>query len=174
MKTPPGPWLQTLRLEMREFVHADSDDLYRLDSDPRVVKYLGGKPLSRQEVETNLRRIRKGYQANCGLGIWRAARRGSGAFLGWFCLKYMPQSADVEVGYRLVPEEWGQGLATEGARALIAYGFEQLGLYKIVGVTHRDNRASQRVLLKAGLKARGFSRYYDRCVRLFVAERDPG
>jgi len=170
---PPKPWLQTLRLELREFVPADVDDLYRLDSDPRVVKYLGGEPLSREEVEANLRRIRIGYRANYGLGIWRAARRDSGAFIGWFCLKYMPKSTDVEVGYRLVPEAWGQGFATEGAQALVAYGFDDLGLYKIVGVTHRDNRASQRVLVKAGLNSRGWSRYYARRVRLFVAERDP-
>jgi len=173
MKTPPKPWLETLRLELREFVPADVDDLYRLDSDPRVVKYLGGEPLSREEVEANLRRIRIGYRANYGLGIWRAARRDSGAFIGWFCLKYMPKSTDVEVGYRLVPEAWGQGFATEGAQALVAYGFDDLGLYKIVGVTHRDNRASQRVLVKAGLNSRGWSRYYARRVRLFVAERDP-
>ncbi|MBA3506913.1 MAG: GNAT family N-acetyltransferase [Betaproteobacteria bacterium] len=173
MTKPPKPWLQTLRLELREFVPADVDDLYRLDSDPRVVKYLGGEPLSREEVEANLRRIRIGYRANYGLGIWRAARRDSGAFIGWFCLKYMPKSTDVEVGYRLVPEAWGQGFATEGAQALVAYGFDDLGLYKIVGVTHRDNRASQRVLVKAGLNSRGWSRYYARRVRLFVAERDP-
>ena len=173
MKKPPKPWLETLRLELREFVPADADDLYRLDSDPRVVKYLGGEPLSREEVEANLRRIRIGYRANYGLGIWRAARRDSGAFIGWFCLKYMPKSTDVEVGYRLVPEAWGQGFATEGAQALVAYGFDDLGLYKIVGVTHRDNRASQRVLVKAGLNSRGWSRYYARRVRLFVAERDP-
>ncbi|MEJ7669766.1 MAG: GNAT family N-acetyltransferase [Casimicrobiaceae bacterium] len=173
MTKPPKPWLQTLRLELREFVPADVDDLYRLDSDPRVVKYLGGEPLSREEVEANLRRIRIGYRANHGLGIWRAARRDSGAFIGWFCLKYMPKSTDVEVGYRLVPEAWGKGFATEGAQALVAYGFDDLGLYKIVGVTHRDNRASQRVLVKAGLNSRGWSRYYARRVRLFVAERDP-
>ena len=173
MTKPPKPWLQTLRLELREFVPADVDDLYRLDSDPRVVKYLGGEPLSREEVEANLRRIRIGYRANYGLGIWHAARRDSGAFIGWFCLKYIPRSTDVEVGYRLVPEAWGQGFATEGAQALVAYGFDDLGLYKILGVTHRDNRASQRVLVKAGLNARGWSRYYARRVRLFVAERDP-
>ena len=172
MTAPPQPWLETLRLELREFTSADADDLYRLDSDPRVVKYLGGKPLSRDEVEVNLRRIRKGYRTNYGLGIWRAERRDSRAFIGWFCLKYVPRSTEVEVGYRLVPEVWGRGFATEGAQALVAYGFDDLGLYKIIGVTHPDNRASQRVLLKAGLVPRGFSRYYDRRVRLFVAERE--
>jgi len=170
VKVVPKPWLETLRLELRGFVPADVDDLYRLDSDLRVAKYLGGKPLSREEVEANLGRIRKGYRANYGLGLWRAARRDSGAFIGWFCLKYVPKSTDVEVGYRLLPEAWGQGFATEGAEALVAYGFDDLGLYKIIGVTHPDNRASQRVLLKVGLVPRGFSRYYDRRVRLFVAE----
>ena len=48
-------------------------------------------------------------------------------------------ACDVEVGYRLLPEAWGQGFATEGATALVRYGFDDLGLDRIIGVTHPDN-----------------------------------
>ncbi len=78
-------------------------------------------------------------------------RRDSGKFIGWFSLKYAGRSPDVEIGYRLRPEAWGQGFATEGAKAMHDYGFDDLGLYRIIGVTHPGNRASQRVLLKMGL-----------------------
>lgn len=168
----PGPWLETLRLELREFIPADCDDLYRLNRDPRVMKYVAnGKPMSREEVERSLERC-IGYPALYpDLGIWHASRRDSGAFIGWFCFKYAGTSADIEVGYRLLHDAWGLGFATEGAKALVAYGFDDLRLHRIIGVTHPGNTASQRVLMKAGLADIGWGRYYDRRLRLFAAER---
>jgi len=170
-KTPPVPWLETLRLELRDFVPADFDDLYRLDSDPRVMTYISdGKPMSRVAVARALRRIIRYPALYPDLGIWRAARRDTRAFIGWFCFKYAGKSADVEVGYRLLPEAWGRGFATEGARALVDFGFQDLGLDRIIGVTHPGNEASQRVLLKAGLADAGWGRYYDERLRLFAAD----
>lgn len=172
MIAAPPPWLETLRLELREFVPADFDELYRLDSDPRVMRYLNnGRPHTRAEVRDILVRIARNYGTYHGLGVWRAARRDSGAFIGWLCLKYCPPTSDVEVGYRLLPSAWGQGFATEGATALVDYGFGDLGLFRLIGVTHPGNKASQRVLMKSGLADEGFACYYDRRVRLFAAER---
>ena len=167
------PWLQTLRVDLREFTPDDFDDLLRLDSDPRVTKYVNaGKPMSRTEVEAALARVIRYYRSVHGLGVWHATRRDTGAFIGWYCLKYCPPTCDVEVGYRLLPNAWGQGFATEGATELLRYGFDDLGLDMIIGVTHPDNRASQRVLVKSGLEDAGFERkYYDRRLRLFVAHR---
>jgi RimJ/RimL family protein N-acetyltransferase len=173
-KSVPKPWLQTLRLEMREFVTADFDDLWRLGRDPRVMRYIGsGKPLSRDGAATVLARI-LGYPALYpDLGYWYASRRDTGAFIGWFSLKYAGKSPDIEIGYWLLPDAWSYGFATEGAKAMADYGFDDLGLHRIIGVTHRDNKASQRVLMKAGLADLGWGNYYDRRLRLFAAERSP-
>ena len=166
----PAPWLQTLRLDLREFIAADFDDLCRLDSDPRVMKYIGnGKPAMHATVLRMLVRVIRYPALYPDLGIWRASRRDTGAFIGWFSLKYAGKSADIEVGYRLVPQAWGQGFATEGARALVDYGFDDLDLDRIIGVTHRGNRVSQRVLMKAGMDDIGWGRYYDQRLRLFAA-----
>jgi RimJ/RimL family protein N-acetyltransferase len=168
----PQPWLQTLRLDLREFVPDDFDDLCRLDADPRVVRYVGnGKPVPRADVARMLARVLRYYRNYPDLGIWHASRRDTGAFVGWFCLKYCGKSPEIEVGYRLLHEAWGSGFATEGATALRQFGFDDLGLARIIGVTHPRNTASQRVLRKAGLRDAGWGRYYDRRLRLFVAER---
>jgi RimJ/RimL family protein N-acetyltransferase len=168
---PPAPWLETLRLELRAFVAADFDDMYRLDSDPRVMKYIAdGKPASRAAVAQRLKRFIRYPMLYPDLGVWRAARRDTGAWIGWFCFNYAGKSTDIEVGYRLLPEAWGQGFATEGAKALVDYGFDDLDLDRIIGVTHPGNRASQRVLMKAGLDDVGWGRYYDRRLRLFAAD----
>jgi RimJ/RimL family protein N-acetyltransferase len=155
--------LRTPRLTMREFTASDFD--------PRILKYInGGKSMSRTEVEATVRRVTGYYALYPGLGVWRASRRDNEDFVGWYCLKYCPPTADVEVGYRLLFDAWGMGLATEGARALVAYGFGQLGLLRIIGVTHPGNRASQHVLQKSGLRDAGWGRYYNRRLRLFIAE----
>jgi RimJ/RimL family protein N-acetyltransferase len=169
---PPLPWLETLRLELREFVPSDLPDLVRLDSDPRVTRYIGdGRTTPMADLETMIPRIRRVYRLYPGLGTWRAAQRDTGACIGWFTFKYVPKTIEIEVGYRLLPEAWGQGFATEGARELVRYGFDDLGLERIIGVTHPDNLASQRVLMKAGLVDEGWGHYYGRRLRLFAAHR---
>lgn len=168
---PLRPWLETLRLELRAFVATDLEDLYRLDRDPRVMKYVGdGRPLSREAVAHRIKRFLRYPMLYPDLGVWRAARRDTGAYIGWFALNYAGKSTDIEVGYRLLPAAWGKGFATEGAQAIVDYGFDDLGLDRIIGVTHPENKASQRVLMKAGLADAGWGRYYDKRLRLFVAE----
>jgi len=162
----------TERLALREFTDHDLPDLMRLDTDPRVMRYIGsGRALTTDAVSEVLRRVRRYYDLYPNLGVWRAERRDRGEFVGWFCLKYVPRTVEVEVGYRLLPEAWGQGYATEGASALVRYGFEEVGLERIVGLTHPRNAASQNVLLKAGLRDAGFGNYYGRRLRYFVAGR---
>lgn len=170
----PQPWLETLRLAMREFVLADSDDLFRLNSDPRVMRYIGdGKPIDRTRHAQIMRRVLGYTKFYPDLGFWYTTRRDTGAFIGWFTLKYAGKSPDIETGYMLLPEAWGQGFATEGATAMVRYGFDDLGLERIIGVTHPNNRASQNVLRKSGLADCGWGRYYDKRLRLFAAERAP-
>ena len=167
-----APWLVTLRIALREFASADAGALAHLDSDPRVVRYVGnGKPTPRAEIEMRLARIVRNYAIYPGLGSWYATRRDTGAFIGWFTLKYCPPTCDVEIGYRLLHRAWGQGFATEGATELVRYAFDDLGLDRVIGVTHRDNHASQRVLQKAGLADHGWGRYYGKRLRLFAADR---
>jgi RimJ/RimL family protein N-acetyltransferase len=167
------PWLETLRLSMRVFTPDDLDDLCTLNCDPGVMKYIAdGKPSTRDEVAGALRRFIRYPKVYADLGVWHASRRDTGAFIGFFALNYAGRSTDIEVGYRLLRNAWGLGFATEGATALVQFGFDELGLDRIIGVTHPDNKASQNVLMKAGLEDRGWGRYYDRRLRLFAAERD--
>jgi len=167
------PWLETLRLSMRVFTPDDLDDLCALNGDRGVMKYIAdGKVSTREEVGRALARFIRYPKLYADLGVWHTSRRDTGAFIGFFALNYAGKSADIEVGYRLMRDAWGLGFATEGATALVQFGFDELSLDRIIGVTHPGNKASQRVLMKAGLEDRGWGRYYDRRLRLFAAERD--
>ena len=173
MSDAKRPWCCTKRLALSEITSADGNELHELDADPRVMRYIGsGGGSTREQIDDALRRIPRAYRLYPGLGTWRATRRDNGDFVGWFALKYIPGTTEIEVGYRLRHAAWGRGFATEGACALVRYGLEDLGLYRIVGITHPDNEASQRVLLKAGLVDAGWGHYYNRPVRVFECVRD--
>jgi RimJ/RimL family protein N-acetyltransferase len=111
------------------------------------------------------------YVEHPGQGVWHVSRRDDGRFVGWVSLKFAGESPDVEVGYRLVFDAWGSGFATELARAMLGRGFDLLQLDRIIGVTHPDNHASQRVLAKVGMRDEGWGRYYDQDLRLFAIDR---
>lgn len=150
---------QTERLQLRGLDHADIPDCLRLDTDPSVMRYIGG-PVDAWTREGWLKqRIATGWPPRGG--IWTVRTRDGGRYLGWCGLFPIPlQSARFgpevyEIGYRYMPYAWGRGYATEAARAVLDHGFRALGHEQIVGVTHPENYGSQHVLQKIGLRREG-------------------
>jgi RimJ/RimL family protein N-acetyltransferase len=147
--------LETERLRLRRFTAVDVDLLVALDADPQVMRYITyGKPTPREAyIATYLPRWLAIYAAQPGFGYFAAERRDTGDFLGWFHLRDDRLEAEyVELGYRFQQAAWGQGYATEGARALLRHGFVTLGLAQVSARTLRDNRGSRRVMEKCGLR----------------------
>jgi RimJ/RimL family protein N-acetyltransferase len=149
-------FLETERLLLRRFTEDDVDELVELDGDFEVMRYVtGGRPTSREEIETEVMPAFLGYyERYTGFGFWAVVEKATGEVLGWFHLR--PENPDrpdeVELGYRLRRSGWGKGYATEGARALIAKGFAELGVKRVYATTMVVNIASRRVMEKAGLR----------------------
>ena len=163
--------LETERLILRRVTMSDLDEMARLNSDPEVMRYIGnGAVWTRPQSEARIRRILTVYEIFPGLGLWIGEEKKNRRFVGAFALNYIPKTVEVEVGYRLSKSAWGRGFATEGARALVRYGISGLGLDRVAGLTHPENEPSKRVLMKAGLQARGTGSYYDKQLCYFVAE----
>ena len=147
--------LETGRLRLRRLTLGDVERLVELDSDPEVMRYITyGLPTPRERYENEiLPRWLAVHEAAPMLGYWAAEDRADGHFLGCFHLR--PDRFDAgeqEVGYRLARETWGRGLATEGARAVIAHGFTRAGAVKISARTLAANHRSRRVMEKCGLE----------------------
>jgi ribosomal-protein-alanine N-acetyltransferase len=127
-------------------------ELAGLHADERVMRTMGGQTATAEEslawIERNLR-----HGEEAGLGIFVFRERGSGRFVGRGALRRIEIGGgeEVEVGYALVPEFWGRGLATEMAEALAAHG-EAAGHEGLVAYTEPTNVASRRVLEKAGFR----------------------
>ena len=148
-------FLETQRLTLRRFAEDDADNLFALDSDPEVMRYLtGGAPTPRDVIERDiLPRFLRSYEPYAGFGYWAAAEKATGAFLGWF--SFLPPEGSgpdvVELGYRLRRVAWGKGYATEGSRALIHRGFAEQDVRRVFATTYQDNLASRRVMEKLGM-----------------------
>ncbi len=123
-----------------------------LDGDAEVMRYLTGRARARAEVlEEWLPVMSRDAGTEGRLGYW-AGRTGAG-FVGWWCLNPAPEDpGDAELGYRLRRDAWGHGYATEGALALLAHGFENVGLDHVWAQTMAVNRASRAVMERLGLE----------------------
>ncbi len=147
--------LESARLFVRRFTPADLDFLALLLGSPEVTSFLGGVK-DRAAAETTLRvRALDYYHQHPGLGMWATVERATGRTIGFHVLNHIWGEPDIQVGYALAAEAWGRGYATEMSVRLLQYGFEDLGLPRIVAITNLDHTASQHVLLKTGLVRRG-------------------
>ena len=147
-------YLETERMILREFTQDDVDLLVDLDSDPEVTLYInGGKPTAKEYiVEQVMPRILNYYKTNSQLGIWAALDKKDLTFMGWFHFRpYHLDPNEIELGYRFKRQYWGCGLASEGSKALIQKGFEELDLDVIVAIADPEQGASRRVMEKVGL-----------------------
>jgi RimJ/RimL family protein N-acetyltransferase len=146
----PPALFETPRLRVRQLGAADVDDLAAVYGDADAMRWVGdGKPLSREScVEwvavTELNYARRGY------GMF-AIEWLAGGVVGFCGLVHPGQQPQAEIKYALRREAWGQGLATEAARALLEYGARVHGLQEVIATAAPDNSASHRVLLKTGM-----------------------
>jgi ribosomal-protein-alanine N-acetyltransferase len=85
-------------------------------------------------------------------GVWAVTDKATGGLLGQCGLRFLPEINEVEVLYLLARAHWGQGLASEAAQAALAYGFDQVGLQRIIALTKPENTASRRVMEKLGMQ----------------------
>jgi len=150
----PFVLLATPRLRLRRFTMEDVDRLVALDSDPEVMRYITlGKTTSREVVVTRvLPTWLKFYESGQRIGFWAAELLTTQAFIGWFHLRpdrFEPEQQ--ELGYRFLKSYWGQGFASEGARALVADGFNVSQFDVITARALIGNTASQNVMKKCGL-----------------------
>lgn len=150
------PTLRTARLLLRPFSPADSDAIFALQSNARVLRYWDSPPWKdRARVERFLAMC--GQMEDEGSGARLAIERASdGAFVGWCSLNgWNPDYRSASIGYCLEEAAWGQGFATEAAAALLAWAFATLDLNRVQAQCDTRNAASGRVLEKLGFTLEG-------------------
>jgi ribosomal-protein-alanine N-acetyltransferase len=145
--------LETERLVLRRLLPEDLDALYALYADPEIRRYYPEGTLTYPETKEELEWFLNGHSAYPELGLWATVHKESGRFIGRCGLLpwTIEERAEVEVAYLIAKEFWGQGLATEAARAIVGYAFAHLHLTRLICLIDPENVASQRVATKIGL-----------------------
>ncbi|WP_297798102.1 GNAT family N-acetyltransferase [uncultured Eudoraea sp.] len=144
--------IETERLWLRKITLEDQEELFELHSDPEVQKYTGEPVLeSMEEIVKSIAGRIKDYN-EVGFGRLAVIIKATNEFIGWAGLTYLPEFDEVDLGYRFKKEFWGKGFATEASKAILEYGFNELGLEKIVAIAIPEHKASIKVMQKAGMK----------------------
>jgi ribosomal-protein-alanine N-acetyltransferase len=155
--------IRTARLQLRPFTAAAAAEHLRLYRDPEVTRQLGGGPFVGAVAEERSRLAVARFTAHWaarGFGVFAVLDADSGRLIGQCGLNTIEELGEVEVLYALERAAWGRGLATEAARAALAYGFGPAGLARIVAITRPGHAASRRVMEKLGMR-------HERDVRVF-------
>jgi RimJ/RimL family protein N-acetyltransferase len=158
--------LETARLLLRAPLADDAADLAPMYADPEVMRYVGdGRPLTHAETERSVKRMIQRWEAD-GFGLFTTVRKEDRVVIGrvgllvWNAETWEPTTraesqngrTEVEVGYTLGRDYWGQGYATEAAGAARDYALRELGAARLIALIIRGNTASENVARKLGLE----------------------
>ncbi len=145
--------LTTDRLLMRQWRESDREPFAAMNADPAVMEHFPA-PMTRDQTDEFIDRISPAIDER-GWGLWALEVRDTGEFIGFTGLSVPSFEAHftpaVEIGWRLSKGAWGNGYATEAARAALAYGFGPARVEEIVSFTATTNRPSQRVMQRIGM-----------------------
>jgi fusarinine C N2-transacetylase len=148
--------LHTARLLLAPLAPEHLDHEITLDTDPQVMRLLhNGHPRDHADIVWSHHRRLNVAKDHPGLGFWVGFL--DGAFVGWWCLEAVLEAGralpdETELGYRLLPRFWRQGLATEGSIALIEHAFTDLGRSRVTAQTMAINEASRATMARLGLR----------------------
>ncbi|BBA95511.1 putative acetyltransferase [Actinacidiphila reveromycinica] len=147
--------LTTSRLVLRRWREEDVAPMAAVHADPEVMRWIrDGGVRDERQTRDGIRAWESEWESR-GFGLFAVEIRATGELAGFTGLSvpsFLPEVMPaVEVGWRLGRSHWGQGLATEAARAAVRFGFEERGLRRIVSITQVGNVASERVIVKLGM-----------------------
>ena len=144
---------QTSRLILRKFNENDVDQLLSFRSDPEVMRFSISGPETRVDIQTKYLPSSFRRYSRDGLGQWAVVRKSDGICVGecGICVQEVNGKREFEISYRIRRDCWGNGLATEAARACCEYGFNSAGLHRLISIIESGNAASVRVAEKMGM-----------------------
>jgi RimJ/RimL family protein N-acetyltransferase len=167
------PTLETQRLRLRPFRATDVEDYAALYADPEVLRYLGSGP-EPWDPGRSWRHMAfvVGHWQLRGAGMWAVEQKETGAFMGVIGFAAPAGWPGFELAWILARRWWGNGYATEGARAALVYAFTVLGKDRIISLIHPENQASIRVAERIGERLQGRIHHFGREMLCYGLDRE--
>jgi len=170
--------LETKRLFLVPYRDEHLSGLSAMNSDPEVMRYMSGRPETLSETRTMIERV-KARWAIWGYSWWTFIERQSGEIVGAGCIQNLRRdgtepeaNCPLEIGWRVRRDKWGQGIATEAARAMADFAFARLHAETLYAVCDPENGASSSVMLKLGMRYRGLDVWYARQLATYEITAD--
>ncbi len=155
------PTVETTRLLLRPLASTDLDDYTRLIfADAEVMRFLPKRDLAPRERAERTITVFNDHWLQRGCGVWAVTDKVTGDLIGHCGLNFVPEAGEVEVLYALRKDRWGDGIATEAARASVRYGFEYAGLARLIALAVPENVASRRVMEHLGFAYEKDAHYF--------------
>jgi len=166
------PTIETPRTFLRAFNEDEAKSLHAILSEPGVLRYFpSSNPPSLERVEKLIESQSRHWEER-GYGWWAVADQKGDTLIGWCGLGFLEDTEEIEIKYLFKRSHWGKGIATETALVCLEYGYREVDLDTIIGLTHLENIASQRVLEKIGLSFRNQAEYFGMACRRFTITRE--
>lgn len=149
-----------LRLEPMNDTHFDG--LFKMNSDPAVMRYITGKPDTPEDTRAMLERV-KARWIEFGFSWWSFIELESNQVIGAGCIQHLGRDPanPLETGWRLRQDKWGQGFASEAAQHMATFAFETLNAKLLCAVCQPENLGSAHVMKKLGMHYRGLEKWYE-------------
>ena len=171
--TRAAPELETARLRLRQFRESDFETYEAWCANPDLMRYLGGRTFSRTEAWRHMAYILGHWQLR-GYGYYAVEEKESGRLVGRVGYTDSTGWPGFELGWTLAPEVRGRGYATEAARMLLHYAFDQLDRPHVISLIHPDNWPSRRVAERLGERIEGETEVIGMPVLIYGIDRPPG
>ena len=154
--------LTSERLRLEPFDDHHLDGLHAMNRLPEVMRFITGKPETLEQTRAAIELVKERW-AEYGFSWWAFVEHGSGRVIGAGCIQHLGRDPanPHEIGWRLVPDKWGQGFAFEAARAMAAFAFDTLDAPLLCAVCKPDNVDSAKVMQRLGMRYRGEETCYD-------------
>ncbi|MFI8706726.1 GNAT family N-acetyltransferase [Bacillus sp. NPDC077411] len=155
------PILETERLRLIEINQTNSQNIYDIFSLEEVTRYYGMNPFNKVEQAIQMiNSFAKNFQEKRAIR-WGIVAKETGDFVGTVGFNNLQLwSKRSEIGYDIHPAFWRKGYASEAVKEVLAYGFQELDLFRIGAITYPENTASSHLLLKLGFQEEGLLRGY--------------
>ncbi|MFM9941733.1 MAG: GNAT family N-acetyltransferase [Hyphomicrobiaceae bacterium] len=163
--------LYTTRLRLEPFAEQHLDGLHAMNQLPKVMRYISGRPETREQTAAWIAGVQRCWAA-WGTSWWAFIETTSNRIAGAGCIQYARREAELpadleslrrnplEIGWRLHPDFWRQGLASEAALCMAAFAFDHLAASELIAVRHPDNAASAGVMDRLRMRYRGLDDWY--------------
>jgi [ribosomal protein S5]-alanine N-acetyltransferase len=167
--------LQTKRLRLMQWCHADFASFRPIAKDPDVMRYISdGIPWSDEGIREFVGRQMR-HAAATRFCLWRIARKPDGKTIGFCGLQplRLEDRREVEIGWWLAKNCWGRGIASEAARAVMRFAFAEANLGRVIAIARPENMASIRIMRKLGMRFEREAAHKGISVVVYSIERTP-